>query len=186
MTIETTRPATGSKPADLFDELLVVMVQAGDAPAAEQLARRWWPRLMRAAQRLVGREHAEDAAQEALVSILKGIGGLQEPDRFAPWAFAVLRRRCVDQIRKRSRNEAGAEPQAVDHAAGDAPLDRIAIARAMAALPPDQRFAAHLFFIEGLTVAEIAGAQGVPLGTAKSRLFHARRQLKAALSGEDQ
>ena len=55
----------------------------------------------------------------------------------------------------------------------------------MAALPAEHRFAAHLFFIEGLTLAEIADAQGVPLGTAKSRLFHARRQLKAALSGDD-
>ena len=39
--------------------------------------------------------------------------------------------------------------------------------------------------IEGLTLAEIAEVQAVPLGTAKTRLFHARRKLKAALSGDD-
>ena len=49
-------------------------------------------------------------------------------------------------------------------------------------LPPDQRLAAHLQFVEGLTLSEIAEAQAIPTGTAKSRLFHARRKLKAALS----
>jgi DNA-directed RNA polymerase specialized sigma24 family protein len=55
----------------------------------------------------------------------------------------------------------------------------------MAALPGDQRLAAQLFFVEGLTLAEVAEVQQVPEGTAKSRLFHARRRLKAALSGDD-
>jgi RNA polymerase sigma factor (sigma-70 family) len=66
------------------------------------------------------------------------------------------------------------------------PGEALANARAMAALPPDQRLAAQLFFVEGLTLAEIAEVQQVPEDTAKSRLFHARRRLKAALSGDDQ
>ena len=49
-----------------------------------------------------------------------------------------------------------------------------------------QRFAAHLFFVEGLTLAEIAEVQSIPEGTAKSRLFHARRKLKAALTEEQE
>ncbi|MEC7534157.1 MAG: sigma factor-like helix-turn-helix DNA-binding protein, partial [Pseudomonadota bacterium] len=63
--------------------------------------------------------------------------------------------------------------------------DAVAIRHAFAALPTDQRFAAQLFFVEGLTLAEIAQVQSIPLGTAKTRLFHARRKLKAALSGDD-
>ena len=57
-----------------------------------------------------------------------------------------------------------------------------AISQAFAALPADQRFAAHLHFVEGLTLKEIADIQSIPEGTAKSRLFHARRKLKAALN----
>ena len=173
-----------------MDGMLVVMVQAGDRLALDRLARRWWPRLARAAQRIVGRDAAEDAAQEALLSILHGVGGLRDPDRFAPWAFGILRRRCVDHLRKRPQLHPGQTVTTDNEAAPGAPLERLAIAQAMAGLPEDQRFAAHLFFVEGLTLAEIAEAQGVPLGTAKSRLFHARRQLKAVLSqhldGDDQ
>ena len=62
---------------------------------------------------------------------------------------------------------------------------RRSCAGTFAALPADQRLAAQLFFGEGLTLAEIAEVQAVPLGTAKTRLFHARRKLKAALSGDD-
>ena len=61
------------------------------------------------------------------------------------------------------------------------PGERSAIAQACSRLPPDQALAAHLYFIEGLTLAEIAQVQRTALGTAKSRLFHARRRLKAAL-----
>ena len=76
----------------------------------------------------------------------------------------------------------GELPDVVVPAQGE---DSIAIAQAFGSLPPDQRFAAHLFFVEGLTLAELAEVQGIPVGTAKSRLFHARRKLKAALSGEN-
>lgn len=60
----------------------------------------------------------------------------------------------------------------------------MAIRQAFATLPAGQRLAAHLFYVEGLTLGEIAIATEVPLGTAKSRLFHARLRLKAALEGE--
>ncbi len=61
----------------------------------------------------------------------------------------------------------------------------MSILQAFAALAPEQRLAAHLYFVEGLTLAEIADVQDIPTGTAKSRLFHARRKLKVALSGEE-
>jgi RNA polymerase sigma-70 factor (ECF subfamily) len=58
----------------------------------------------------------------------------------------------------------------------------LALRDAFAALPPDQRLAAHLHFVEGLTLREIAEVQNVAIGTAKSRIFHARRKLRAALT----
>ena len=172
--------------AQLYDEWLVVMVQSGDRAAANQLARRWHPRLARTALRLLGDAEAAPAAvQECWIAILRGIGRLRDPSRFAPWAFGILRRRCADHIRSAQRarahvGELTGEPS--DQAPAD---DAVAIRHAFAALPTDQRFAAQLFFVEGLTLAEIAQVQGIPLGTAKTRLFHARRKLKAALSGDD-
>ncbi len=168
----------------LFDEYLVTLIRSGDSSARERLAKRWQPRLLRTARRLLQNdEQAALAVQECWVSIMRGLAGLRDPSRFAPWAFGILRRRCIDAIRKasgaRSVMVAGQEAQASIPAAQD---EALAIREAFAALPADQRLAAQLYFVEGLTLAEIAEAQDVPLGTAKSRLFHARRQLKAALS----
>lgn len=184
-----------ARPADdaqqLFDELLVTLVQAGDRKAVERLAARWHPRLLRTARRQIGHaELAAGAVQETWVSILRGIGGLRDPARFAPWAFGILRRRCADAIRRAAKHHnAPLDEQTPSPEAGaDGAL---AIRQAFGALPVDQRLAAQLFFVEGLSLAEIAEVQGVPVGTVKSRLFHARRRLKAALceqelEGDDQ
>ena len=170
-----------------YDELLVTLAIAGERKAVERLARRWHPRLLRTARRLVGAEMAPGAVQECWVSILRGIGGLRDPSRFPPWAFGILRRRCADAIRRQraARSRDGGELSEDEPDRGSLPEEAWAIARAMAGLPGDQRLAAQLFFVEGLTLAEIAEVQQVPEGTAKSRLFHARRRLKAALSGDD-
>lgn len=170
----------------LLDEWLVVRVQAGEQGAAEELARRWQPRLARTARRLLGEaEPALVVVQEAWVAILRGMGRLRDPARFAPFAFTILRRRCADAIRAHASLRGTTED--ISEVDIQQPADQgeaLAIRQAFAALPPDQRLAAQLFFVEGLTLAEIAEVQEVPLGTAKSRLFHARRQLKAALSDE--
>lgn len=171
----------------IFDELLVTQVWSGDRRAAERLAARWQPRLLRTARRLLGdRESAKGAVQESWVSILRGIHSLRDPARFAPWAFGILHRRCADAIRKASSERARMTDAAPQETIAADQEQALAIVQAFAALPPDQRLAAHLFFVEGLTLAEIAEAVNVAPGTAKTRIFHARRKLKAALTGEDQ
>ncbi len=184
----TTRGRTAGPPASarLYDELLVTLVQSGDRRAGERLAARWQPRLARTARRLLAEDEAALAVvQEAWLSILRGIGTLRDPARFAPWAFGILRRRCADRIRRaqadRVRSGASEHEPALPASAEEA----VAIRQAFAALPPNQRLAAQLFFVEGLTLAEIAEVQEVPPGTAKTRLFPARRKLKAVLTGDD-
>ena len=170
----------------ILDELLVTLVWSGDQRAANELARRWHPRLLRAARRTLGEdEPAHAVTQETWVSVLRGIHRLSDPARFAPWAFTILRRKCADAIRRRqSRRSHESDENVPDGVAPANAGEALAIRQAFAALPPDQRLAAHLFFVEGLTLAEIAEVQDIPTGTAKSRLFHARRKLKAALSGD--
>lgn len=176
-----------SPPAErLYDELLVTLVQAGDRRAGQRLAARWQPRLARTARRLLGDEEAAIATvQECWLSILRGIDSLRDPSRFAPWAFGILRRRCADRIRSAQTDRKHGGEFATEPAIAATAEDSLAIREAFAALPPDQRLAAQLFFVEGLTLAEIAEVQDVPVGTAKTRLFHARRKLKAALIGDD-
>ncbi len=59
------------------------------------------------------------------------------------------------------------------------------IERAFDDLPEAQRLCALFYFAEGLSLRETAAAVGVPLGTAKSRIFHARKALQAHLKGDD-
>ena len=171
----------------VFDELLVMLVQQGDERAMERLHTRWTPRLARAALRYTGdAELARDLVQECWIGIWKGMRRLKSPDRFRSYAFAVLHRRGSDHLRgvisnRKAHADVGLDglpDQPVDAPQGEA----LAIRQAFAALPPDQRLAAHLYFVEGLTVPEIAEVQSIAQGTAKSRLFHARRKLKAALT----
>ena len=172
----------------VYDELLVTLVRSGDRRAAERLAARWRPRLLRTARRLLrDDDQAQEAVQECWAGIARGLPRLSDPSRFPAWAFGVLHRKCADRIRaaRRVRDRATAADAAPEGALSPSAEDRTAIAQALHRLPPDQRAAALLFFGDGLTLVEIAAATGVPVGTAKSRIFHARRQLKAALSGDE-
>ncbi len=176
----SSQPESGT----LFDEMLVVMAQNGDRSALERLYQRWNIRLLRAARRYCGDEDAaSDLSQDCWLAVLKRVGTLRDPTRFRSYAFAILHRRGADHlrhiVRERGRIEDDAQMPDPSCAAGQS--DGAAIAQAFSALPPDQRLAAHLHFVEGLTLREIAEVQSIPEGTAKSRLFHARRKLKAAL-----
>lgn len=183
MTKSAQHRAPGS--SAVYDELLVMMAQNGDRDAFERLHHRWHARLARAALRYTGNaEGARDLSQDCWLGIWKGLGRLRDPKRFRAYAFGVLHRRGADYVRGtiKARAHTVSEEAAPELSQPAPQSESSAIAQAFAALPPEQRLAAHLHFVEGLTLSEIAEAQSIPTGTAKSRLFHARRKLKAALS----
>ncbi len=178
-------PARQQRSSEFFDELLVVLAQQGDKTAMERLYRRWNARLARAAYRYTGdAEVARDLMQDCWIGIWKGTAKLKDPSRFRSYAFSVLHRRGCDYVRKsmRDRTRLSSAADLPETPVEAAQNDGLALRQAFASLPPDQRLAAHLHFVEGFTLREIAEVQGIAEGTAKSRLFHARRKLKAALS----
>ena len=172
----------------VIDEMLVLGILAGERRAVDRLGARWQMRLMRVAMHLTGdRELAEMAAQEAWVGICRNWHKLKEPAKFSPWAFGILRRKCFDAVRRkarnRDRNQAGAEAfETAQPALGEL---RMELSQAFDVLSVEHRTVAILYFAEELTLAEIAAALDRPLGTIQSRIYHARRKLKAALSGEE-
>jgi RNA polymerase sigma factor (sigma-70 family) len=171
----------------VLDEYLVLVAQGGSADAFRRLAARWTPRLLRHARRvLLDADAAADAVQDAWVAIAKGLKRLDDPARFAGWAFAITNRRCVDEIRRRQRGRAlvAAEATVEPLPAGD-PDGRLDLAAALERLPPDQRLLVSLFYGEGLSVEEIAHAHRIPPGTVKSRLHAIRQTLKTYLEGQD-
>jgi len=170
----------------VVDEMLVLAAQVGQIDAFERLAARWYPRLLRHARRLTGNaEGAREAVQDAWVAIARGLGRLDDPARFGPWAFRITGRRCGDWIERRARTRrrsAGMDKAGDAPATTDALGDALARARdALRRLDPQRRALMAMFYIEGLSVAEIAQALELPAGTVKSRLYHAREGLRAAL-----
>jgi RNA polymerase sigma-70 factor (ECF subfamily) len=169
----------------LFDALLLARARAGDRRAAGRLAARWQPRLLRAARRILrSEEGAREAAQETWGGICRNWMTLSDAHAFPAFAFRILHRRCADQLRAHYRRAPEDMYTELDGATPASAETSTALVRAFDSLPEEQRAAATLFFVENLTLAEIAVAVGVSVGTVKSRVFHARRRLKAALSGE--
>jgi RNA polymerase sigma factor (sigma-70 family) len=170
----------------IADELLVLATQARSVEAFERLASRWHPRLLRHARRLTGdADGARDAVQEAWLAIARGLGRLRDPARFGSWALRITSRRCADWIahRQRTRQRFSEIDAAADvPTPADAREDDLSRLReALRGLGPDQRALMAMYYVEDLSVTEVAEVLGVPVGTVKSRLFHARERLRAVL-----
>jgi RNA polymerase sigma-70 factor (ECF subfamily) len=183
---ESDRTSSRRTPERVFDELLVTLAQGGDPQAFDRLARRWRPRHYAHARRLLrSPDAAADAVQDAWIGIVRGLRLLNDPARFPAWSYAIVTRRCRDQQRRDARTPASEPYEDAPAPPGSDPGVASDLRRALAALPADQRAAVALFYLDGFTAAEIAEALGAPVGTIKTRLFHARRSLRRTLEGEE-
>lgn len=176
--------------ARVLDEYLVAGARTGDGKAYAMLAERWHPKLTAHAWRLTGdRESALDAAQSAWVDIVRGLGGLQDERAFPAWAYRIVSRRCARAVGRAVRDRRLAESLVNEFVESseqpDVPLEQKLLQSAIANLPPDQRSAIALYYLEELSVAEVAVALEIPAGTVKTRLMHARAKLRSALEGDE-
>ncbi len=177
-------------PGPLLDEYLVALSQAGSAEALDGLARRWTPRLLRYAARMLGgssgsAEAARDVVQDTWVGVIRGLRTLRDPEQFRAWIYGIATRKCVDYIRVQMRRRRF-DVRAADEGTPVVTVtseEQIDLATAVRALPPIHRAAVHLFYGEDLSVDEIAVILKIPAGTVKSRLHHAREALKTQLAG---
>lgn len=167
---------------------LVRMAQAGNSSAFEDLVSRRIDRLYATASLILhDRTLGEDAVQEALVRAWRSLPGLRDPERFDGWLRRLLVHACIDLARsaRRHRTELPLPDVVVDHGDLEVALaDRDAVERAFATLTDDHRAAFVLRHYLGLSVAEVAEALRVPLGTAKSRLHYAERAMAAAMEAD--
>lgn len=173
-----------------LDSWLVASARLGDRNAFGLLVRRWNGKLLAHAWRLLrDSEAAKDAVQEAWAEMLRGLARLRDDDAFAAWAYRIVSRRCARHIgrlqgERRRVDAAQAESLGVELREPGA-LDARAVGRAIATLPPEQQAAIALFYLEDMSVAEVAVALDVPAGTVKTRLMHARRRLRESLEGDE-
>ncbi len=140
---------------------------------------------------LNSREEAEDVLQEVFLQVWKGAKNFDE-ERGRPftWLVTLTRSRAIDRIRQLGARQrlADAAAQNPSDEASDAVADalhseqRQIMARALAALPEDQRRTLDLAYFEGLTQSEIAEKLGTPLGTVKTRMRSGMIKLRELLS----
>ncbi len=172
-----------------IDALLVIRCQAGSRESFDLLIRRWQRRLWRYARRLTGRNDAAwDVTQETWIVVLRQIRKLSDPAWFAAWAYRIVRNKSADHCRRasRQRNLADALTERL-RANNDPPREGPgdAVADALRRLPPDRQELLTLRYGQDLNIIEIAVVLGIPAGTVKSRLHHAREQLRKILKGDE-
>ena len=168
---------------------LVEQARRGDEEAFDALARLVGDRCMAIAYRILRDSHlAEDAVQSALVVAWIEIRTLRDPDRFEPWLHRILTHECYAEARRRTRWTANITVLPVEPAhPGDVmTIDhRDQLERAFRRLTLEQRAVLVFHRYVGLSLPEVADRLGVPLGTAKSRLHHARAALRASLEADE-
>jgi RNA polymerase sigma-70 factor (ECF subfamily) len=171
-----------------IDALLAVRCQLGEREAFDDLIRRWAMPLRRHVCRVTGSEdHADELVQEIWLQVLQGIGRLQDPAKFRPWLFGIAHRRLMDRLRERyaSAVDFAVDPDslAVEDATPDRDLEARELERGLADLPALEREVLSLFYLDELSLGEVAAVLAVPIGTVKSRLFRARQLLRHQLTG---
>ena len=171
---------------------LIRKCRSGQARFFEPLVLAYEADAVRIARALLGDiETARDAAQEAFVKAYRSIATFDEARSFRPWFFQILRNHCRDIARhrrvvRRVEVPASAIGFRFENAASDDPGPRQREARdllwkGLAAIDSNHREVLVMKELEGLSYSEIAAQLAIPEGTVASRLYHARRALRAAL-----
>jgi RNA polymerase sigma-70 factor, ECF subfamily len=172
-----------------MDSELVIRAQQGDEGAFASLAVAIGDRLHAVAHRILrDTDLAEDASQQALLSIWRDLPQLRDPSRFEAWSYRLLVRACY-AVGRRARAWApnlrllpSDEPADAD--AISSIHDREQLERGFRRLSVDHRAVVVLHHYLDMPLAEVAATLGVPEGTVRSRLYYAMRGLRAALEAD--
>ncbi|HEX8564781.1 MAG TPA: sigma-70 family RNA polymerase sigma factor [Pyrinomonadaceae bacterium] len=130
------------------------------------------------------RDDALDAVQEAFVDAYRALKNFDRSRRFYPWFYVLLRNRCFKLMAKSRKTESIEETEILAPQADLPREERLALETALRALSAEDREIIILKYLEGLSYDEIAEHLEIPKGTVMSRLFYARKQLQARLTGK--
>jgi RNA polymerase sigma-70 factor (ECF subfamily) len=168
---------------------LVEQAQRGDREAFDSLARLTGDRCMAIAFRILRDfDLADDAVQSALLTAWRDLRSLRDPERFEAWLHRILTHQCYAEARRRRRWTEAVRLRPVEPVHGSDEYgsvdDRDQLERAFRRLTVQQRAVLVFHHYLGLPLPEVAARMGIPLGTVKSRIHHARRALRASLEAE--
>jgi RNA polymerase sigma-70 factor (ECF subfamily) len=172
-----------------MDVDLVTRAQRGDEEAFASLAVAAGDRLHAVAHRILrDLDLAEDATQQALLAIWRDLPQLRDPANFDAWSYRLLVRACYAEGRKERRwspqlHLLPAEPATQVDGSGSV-IDRDQLERGFRRLSIDHRAVVVLHHYLDWPLDRVADTLGIPVGTARSRLHHAMRGLRAALDAD--
>lgn len=133
-------------------------------------------------------ERAEEVFQETMLEVWKKAKSFDGRSSPSTWVYSIARHKAMDMLRK--EREELVDPEDFRHLPDQQPdVSQIVdnknlaeeLAKALQALSPIHREVLELTYYQGYSVEEIAKITGCPVGTVKTRMFHARRQLKELL-----
>jgi RNA polymerase sigma-70 factor (ECF subfamily) len=188
---DSCRPRCGATERDVRD------ARSGSDAAFERLYVELRPRVRSTAYKVVRDEHeAEDTTQDVFLAAYRRLPTLVDPEAFEGWLMKIAKNRAVD--RRRGMLKCRPAERVHDDAADCSPeLPRVVHRSGVAEPSPDtmasfrgeiedmsasMRDALRLRYMKGLSCEEIARRKGLSVGAVKTRLFRARRRLRAALS----
>jgi len=172
-----------------MDTDLVVRAQHGDEEAFASLAVAVGNRLHAVSHRILRDTYlAEDATQQALLTIWRDLPQLRDPARFDAWSYRLLVRACYAEGRRVRDWAPNLRLLPVDEPAVAGGLnvvvDRDQLERGFQRLSVEHRAVVVLHHYADLPLDQVAEILGVPIGTVRSRLFHAMRGLRTALEAD--
>jgi RNA polymerase sigma-70 factor (ECF subfamily) len=163
-------------------DLLVLAMQAGDKRAFSLLYRHYHRDLRRfAAYLLHNPAAAEDLVHNVWLKVSKRIGRLQDPQLFTSWLYRAVRWEVLDyhkQAVQRKQQSLGDNDGCNSAVTDDNSCD---LTKAMALLADNERLVLQLHYLHELELTQIALVLDIPVGTVKSRLHRARKQLQQQL-----
>ena len=174
------------------DAELIERAKGGDRRAMDDLLRRHYDRIYAVCRRVTGHDaDAADAAQNALIAIVRALPNFDGRAAFGTWAYRIATNASLDELRRKRRrpvvsltdDEGTALPSIADNRGEESIqriVDRDALTAALETLAEDYRLPVVLRDVGDLDYEEIATALGIPIGTVKSRIARGRAALAAA------
>lgn len=176
------------KPEDVE---LVKRFQSGNMDALNDLVRRWHKQFCTKAFWLVkDGDLAKDIAQDSWSIIMDKIGALKDPQSFGNWALRIVYSKSLDVLRKASKDKEKKKRYLKEHLREEVEKDdnselEKALLIKVRQLPEHQQSVIKLFYIEEYSLKEISKILNISIGTAKSRLYHARETIKKTLKNKN-
>lgn len=175
-------------PRKISDKELVAAYQLGDELALNSLVKKWHVYFCKLSfYKVKDADVAKDIVQECWKIMFTKLYDLKEPEKFKSWAISIINRKTIDWLRSNQRNEQKLEKYSVEITEEvfdnqeETEVLKSKLLRAIQQLSEEQQVVIRLFYHQSYSLKEISALLNISVGTAKSRLFHAREKLKTII-----